>query len=185
VSLRWIPNAITLARLVAAFPLLWLLMNRHFTAALVLAVLAGISDALDGFLAKKYDWRSVVGGVLDPVADKLMVSACFVGLWFSFQIPGWFLLLVLGRDLVIVSGALAWWRVIGVFKPAPSPLSKTNTAVQLLLVAVLLANAALRPLPLWVLQGLLLASAIMTVVSGLDYLWRYGSRAVRALRSKQ
>jgi cardiolipin synthase (CMP-forming) len=160
VSLRWIPNAITIARLVAAFPLLWLLMNRHFTAALVLAVLAGISDAL-------------------------MVSACFVGLWWSFQIPGWFLLLVLGRDLVIVSGALAWWRVIGVFKPAPSPLSKTNTAVQILLVAVLLVNAAVQPLPLSVLQGLVLASAIMTVASGLDYLWRYGSRAVRALRSKQ
>ena len=184
-SRRWIPNAITITRMVMAFPLLWLLMNGRFPAALVLALLAGVSDLLDGFIAKKYDWRSALGGVLDPIADKLMLSACFIGLWWSFQIPTWLLVLVLVRDALIVSGAFAWWRVIGTLKPAPSPLSKTNTAVQLLLVAVFLVNVAVRPVPLLLLQSLVLATAVMTVVSGMDYFWRYGTRAVRALRSRQ
>ncbi len=183
-SLRWLPNAITITRMVMAFPLLWLLMNGRFVPALALAVVAGLSDALDGFIAKKYDWRSALGGVLDPIADKLMLSACFVGLWWAFQIPGWLLALVLVRDALIVSGAFAWWRVIGTLKPSPSPLSKTNTAVQLLLVAVVLVNVAIHPVPLALLQGLVLATAVMTVVSGLDYFWRYGSRAIRAHRSK-
>ena len=74
--------------------------------------------------------------------------------------------------------------MIGTLKPSPSPLSKTNTAVQLLLVAVVLVNVAIHPVPLALLQGLVLATAVMTVVSGLDYFWRYGSRAIRAHRSK-
>ena len=188
-SLRWIPNAITITRMVMAFPLLWLLTNQRFVPALVLALLAGVSDALDGWLAKKYDWRTALGGILDPIADKLMLSACFVGLWLSYQVPGWLLALVLVRDALIVSGAFAWWRVIGTLKPAPSPLSKTNTAAQLLLVAVALVNAirvdaGMAPVPLVLLQALVLATAVMTVVSGLDYFWRYGSRAIRAHRSK-
>jgi len=179
-SLRWIPNAITITRLVAALPLLWLLMRGQFLAALCLAILAGLSDGLDGFLAKRYDWRTALGGVLDPIADKTMLAACFFGLWWSLQIPGWIVVLVFARDLVIVAGAFAWWRVIGTFKPAPSPWSKVNTALQILLVALLLVHAAWRPLPIVALQAMLLAVATMTVVSGADYVIRYGMRALRA-----
>jgi len=179
-SLRWIPNAITITRMVAALPLLWLLMRGQFFAALCLAILAGLSDGLDGYLAKRYDWRSALGGMLDPIADKTMLAACFFGLWWSLQIPGWIVVLVFARDLVIVAGAFAWWRVIGTFKPAPSAWSKLNTALQLLLVALLLVHAALRPLPIVALQAMLLAVATMTVVSGADYVIRYGMRAIRA-----
>lgn len=184
-SLRWLPNAITITRMVMALPLLWLLMRGQFFAALCLAVLAGLSDSLDGFLAKRFDWRSALGGVLDPIADKTLLAACFFGLWWSLQIPGWVVALVFARDLVIVAGAFAWWRVIGTFKPSPSLLSKANTALQLLLVAVFLVNAVrvdggMSPLPLVWLQGMVLAVATLTVASGADYVIRYGMRALRA-----
>ena len=185
--LRWIPNAITLARLVLALPLLWLLVRGRFFEALCLAVVAGLSDGLDGFLAKRYDWRTALGGVLDPIADKVMLMACFFGLWWSLQIPGWIVALVFARDLVIVAGAFAWWRVIGTFKPSPSPVSKANTALQILLVALLLVALVARAVALPIDRGcraMLLAVAVLTVASGADYVIRYGTRAIRAHRSK-
>jgi phosphatidylglycerophosphate synthase len=85
-----IPNAITIARMVMALPLLWLLAQERFREALALALLAGTSDVVDGFLAKRYGWQSVLGGILDPIADKLMLSVCFLvcGGVSIFQ-PGW------------------------------------------------------------------------------------------------
>ena len=77
---QW-PNAITIARMVMALPLLWLLMNAQFRPALALAVVAGLSDALDGFLARRNGWQTELGGLLDPLADKLLLSTCFFGLW--------------------------------------------------------------------------------------------------------
>ncbi|HMB56857.1 MAG TPA: CDP-alcohol phosphatidyltransferase family protein [Arenimonas sp.] len=184
-KLRWLPNAITISRMVMALPLLWLLMIDDYRSALWLALVAGLSDALDGFIAKTFDWRSALGGILDPIADKLLLSVCFFGLWWSLHLPTWLVALVFARDLVIVVGALAWWRLMGTFKPAPSLLSKMNTTLQIGLVAVVLAHLALWRVPLVFLQSLLLATALLTLLSGLDYVIRYGSRAWRALGSRQ
>ena len=115
-------------------PLLWLLMHEHYAQAFWLALVAGASDALDGFLAKRFGWQSVLGGILDPIADKLLLSVCFFGLWWSGHLPTWLVALVLGRDLVILLGAFAWWRLLGSFKPAPSGISKCTTLTQLVLV---------------------------------------------------
>ena len=76
-----LPNAITIGRMVMALPLLWLLMNATYRPALAIAVIAGISDGLDGFLAKRFGWQSELGGILDPLADKLLLTVCFFGLW--------------------------------------------------------------------------------------------------------
>src|SRR5688572_16433351 len=94
-----IPNAITIARLVVSLPLLWLLMTEQFLQAFWLAVIAGSSDALDGFLARRFHWRSVLGGILDPIADKLLISVCFFGLWWTGHLPTWLVLVVLIRDV--------------------------------------------------------------------------------------
>ena len=91
-NLSWIPNAITIARMVMALPLLWLLVNGHYPQAFWLALVAGASDALDGLLAQRFGWRSALGGLLDPIADKLLMSVCFLGLWWSWQfadLAGW------------------------------------------------------------------------------------------------
>jgi cardiolipin synthase len=178
---RWIPNAITLARVLASLPLFWLLLEERYSAALWLAVIAGLSDALDGIIAKGFGWQSQLGGVLDPIADKLLLAACFLGLAWTGKLPPWLVALVLGRDLVIVAGALAWWRLIGNFTPEPSGISKATTFVQLLLVAMVLALLAHHPVaPDWI-GPVALATGAVTLMSGLDYVVRYGARARRHL----
>jgi cardiolipin synthase len=174
-----LPNAITILRMVLAVPLLWLLARAHYQAALVLALVAGATDLLDGFLAKRYGWQSVLGGILDPIADKLLLSVCFLGLWSSQQLPTWLVAVVIGRDLVVGLGAFAFWRVTGALQPAPTGMSKAATLSQLVLVALVLAHlAGVDLLQAWV-QPLMLATAAATVVSGLDYVLRYTLRAWR------
>ena len=131
-----LPNAITILRMVLALPLLWLLATSQYRAALALALLAGATDLLDGFLAKRFGWQSVLGGILDPIADKLLLSVCFLGLWSSQQLPTWLVAVVIGRDFVVGLGALAFWRVTGSLQPAPTGMSKAATLSQLVLVAL-------------------------------------------------
>jgi len=183
-TLRWLPNAITIARMVVAAPLLWLLLQRSYGAALWLVVLAGVSDVVDGFLAKRFDCRTALGGLLDPIADKLLLAACFLGLWWSQRLPSWLVLLVLGRDVIIVIGAFVHWRWVLPFKPAPSFIGKMTTLAQIVLAAGLLAHEAVAALPFNLLLGLMLATALLTSASGLDYVDRYGLRAWRALGSR-
>jgi len=184
-NLRWLPNALTIARMVMALPLLWLLLHQQYAAAFWLVLVAGLSDALDGLLAKRFDWRSALGGLLDPIADKLLLAVCFIGLWHGQQLPLWLLLLVFGRDLVIVAGAFIYWRWVGPFKPAPSFISKMTTLMQIVMVTGLLAHQAIAALPINLLLGLMLATALLTTASGMDYVIRYGLRTWRALRSRE
>lgn len=177
--LNWLPNAITTARVVISFPLLWLLSENHFLPAFWLALVAGLSDGVDGYLARRNRWSSALGGVLDPIADKLFVSVCYVGLWWSGHLPGWLVALVFGRDVIIVVGGFIWWRLSGAFEAAPTLLSKFNTAVQITLVACVLGNLAVHPLPDYLLASMMWATALFTVASGADYVVRYGLRAKR------
>lgn len=177
-----LPNAITVSRMVMALPLLWLLAHSQFRPALVLALVAGATDLLDGFLAKRHGWQSVLGGILDPIADKLLLSVCFLGLWSSQQLPTWIVATILLRDAVVALGAFAFWRATGALTPAPTGLSKGATLSQLLLVALMLAHlSGFDVLQGWV-QPLMLATAAATVVSGVDYVVRYSLRAWRQPR---
>ncbi len=181
---RWLPNAITITRMVMALPLFWLLKNARYPEAFWLALLAGSTDALDGQLAKRFDCRTVLGGVLDPIADKLLLSVCFFGLWWSGNLPTWLVAVVLCRDLVILLGAYIWWRLEGNFIPAPSLISKATTLLQMVLVALVLARlAGFDFAHAWV-PPLMLATAVVTLVSGADYVLRYGLRAWRNRRSR-
>jgi cardiolipin synthase len=184
-TLAWIPNAITVARMVMALPLLWLLMNAHYPQALWLALFAGATDALDGFIAKRYGWRSVLGGILDPIADKLLLGVCLFGLWWSQNLPTWLVAVVLLRDLVVLLGALAWWRLNGSLEPAPSGISKVTTLTQIVLVALVLAHLAGFDLAQAWVPPLVLATAAITLISGGDYVLRYGLRAWRLSRSRR
>ncbi len=181
---KQIPNAITIARMVAALPLLYYLIEGNSPIAFWIAIFAGFSDSLDGYLAKKFDWRTALGGLLDPIADKLMLSVCFVGLAWQHAIPLWLCVLVLGRDAVIVTGAWVWWKTIGPFKPMPSWISKLTTFFQIVYVGLLLANLAFGFVPDIVLSLLLWLVVGFTIASGLDYFIRYGSRALRAWRKQ-
>lgn len=181
-NLRHLPNAITGLRLAMAPLLLWLLWSRHFQLALGVALVAGASDLVDGFLAKRFGWQSRLGSLLDPIADKLMLGLAMVGLWLVAMLPAWLVGLVLVRDLVIVAGALAWWRLGGPFDGKPTLLGKLSTLAQLILVLLCLLELAGWELPLRVRLEAIIATALLTFASGIDYVVRYGVRAWNAKR---
>src|SRR5689334_7087311 len=105
---RHLPNAITIARIALVLPLVVSIARRDFNAALILVVIAGLSDALDGLLAKRFAWQSWLGGVLDPIADKILLIVCFVSLYVASVMPLWLMGLALARDAVILAGAVTY-----------------------------------------------------------------------------
>jgi len=180
---RHLPNLLTGLRLLLAPLLPWLLVSGRAQAALAVAALAGLSDALDGWLAKRFGWGSRLGSLLDPIADKAMLVLSMLGLWWVGALPGWFLLLVALRDLVIVLGAIAWWRLAGPYDGQPTALGKLTTFAQVLLVlACLLGLVGWLPWEAFAGQAVL-AVAFVTFASGLDYVIRYGVLAWRYARN--
>jgi cardiolipin synthase len=177
--LRHLPNAITCARIVACLPLVLLIVRDQPRTALWLAVAVGASDVLDGFLARRFGWQSRIGGLLDPIADKLFLVCAFVALGVTGLMPVWLIVLVMLRDLVIVAGATAYHHLVEPVAGAPTRLGKASTMAQVLLVLTLLAGAAglLPPSPV---PDLLVATvAILAVASGLHYAWTWTARARR------
>ncbi|HET9033335.1 MAG TPA: CDP-alcohol phosphatidyltransferase family protein [Dokdonella sp.] len=173
---RHLPNLITAMRMALVWPVFWLVTHGDFRSALLLAALAGFSDAFDGWLAKHFSWQSRLGGLMDPLADKLLLLACFGALTTIGEVPVWLLILVIGRDLVIVCGAVAYHNLIGPFEAQPSRLSKLTTLVQILFVlAELLRLAWVPELP--GRDALLVVTAVLTAVSGLHYVWVWSLRA--------
>lgn len=181
---RHLPNLITVLRIVLVCPLFWLICEGRHGAALVVALVAGISDALDGFIAKRYGWQSRLGGMLDPIADKLLLVASFVALVLIGSLPLWLLLIVIGRDVVIVCGAIAYHYLIGTFAAAPSRLSKLTTLVQILCVLMELLRLSFMP-DLAGRDVIHVATAALTVLSGLHYVLAWSARARQTLRRRE
>ncbi|HEY6941318.1 CDP-alcohol phosphatidyltransferase family protein [Dokdonella sp.] len=181
--LRHLPNLITALRMLLVVPLCWLIQGGRYDGALLVAAIAAMSDALDGWLAKRFGWQSWIGGMLDPIADKLLLTAAFVWLALSGESPAWLAGLVVGRDIAIVSGAIAYHNLVGRFDAAPSPLSKATTAVQLAFVLAELVRLSHWIAPPPMLHAAMVAlTAALTLASGLHYIVVWGARARRALR---
>ncbi len=179
-SLRFLPNAICILRILLVAPLVAAIVDGRYATALVLIVIAGLSDGLDGFLAKRFDWRTRLGGLLDPAADKLLLVSTFVALAYVGVMPRGVVAIVVGRDIVIVAGAVCYQLFIAPFEGEPAVISKLNTACQLAFGAFTLTFATFGwPSPS-ALQ-LLGASVVFTsLVSGLTYVLQWSTRAWRA-----
>ncbi len=176
-SLSWIPNAITLFRIVLIMPILMLILAGSFGWAMSLFWLAGFSDGVDGYLAKRYDWGSRIGALLDPIADKLLVVGMFATLAYLQHIPLWLAALVILRDVVIISGATAYNFLVRPVEGEPTRVSKLNTALQLLFLMVVMSRAGFG-WPDEISVTVLGASILITVViSGVDYVWSWSQRA--------
>ena len=175
---RDIPNIITALRFLLVPPVVILLLQERFTAALIVFGVAGLSDGLDGFLARRFDWRSRLGGIMDPLADKLLVVSSFVTLGWLGLIPAWLVLLVILRDLVIIAGATFYHMRIEQFDAEPSVASKLNTAAQILLVLAVLYSSGIHTLPVMLMDVLLYGVLVTTLWSGFDYVWTWGRRAM-------
>jgi cardiolipin synthase len=163
-------NVISFARLCAVPAAIWLVLHHRFPAAFGLFVLAGISDAIDGWLARRQG-GTALGAVLDPLADKALMVGMYVTLAAIGQLPDWLAILVVFRDLVIVGGVLLLWTVGHAMQIRPLEVSKANTALQIGLVAVVLgldsAGVTLEPLRLalvWMVAGTTLVSGAAYVV---------------------
>jgi cardiolipin synthase len=164
------PNLITLGRLCAVPLAFWLVVEHRLNLAFYLFVLAGLSDAVDGWLARRYGGNSI-GALLDPVADKALLVTMYVTLAVVRELPDWLAILVVFRDLLIVGGVI----VLGVLgQPVvirPLYVSKLNTLLQILLIAATLFLAGF-DLMAPVLIGVLVWSvAVSTLVSGAAYVW--------------
>lgn len=186
--LATLPNVITIVRIVLVLPTAWLLWQAMYLEALILAAVAGASDAVDGWLARRFDAVSHFGAALDPVADKLLVAVIYVIFAIQGHLPLWLAAIVLGRDVVIMTGAAVYRVAFGHLEFAPTLVSKANTAMQIAVALLTLVSlcglgvvsettvVVLDPWGFYVL-------AVLGVVSGLDYVITWGLRAWREARS--
>lgn len=172
-GLQHLPNLITLSRIALVPVLILLLKDQRYGMALAVFVIAGVSDALDGYLAKRLGVESQFGAVLDPVADKLLLVTAYVMLTVFGHIPFWLTLAVASRDVLIVGGYLVYTSHAGPVKMRPSVLSKLNTFMQIALVVLILVKHAAHVRWPWLVTTMVYGVLITTVASGAHYLWSW------------
>jgi cardiolipin synthase len=176
-----LPNLISLARLGLAPLIVWQVLAGAYPEAFWLLLLAGISDAIDGVLARMLKAQSFLGRFLDPVSDKILLVGLFVALAWQGELPVWLVALAVSRDAAILAGAgLLYWLRSPEDVPGPSFVSKLNTALQTVLAATVLAVAAFQPGAAWPAAelelALIAATAATTTVSGAGYARSAGAR---------
>lgn len=176
VVVSYIPNLLTLLRIAATPVLIMLLTYEMFPGALLVFALAGISDGLDGYIAKRFHCETRLGAILDPVADKVLLVSCFIMLAVMNHIPFWLLVVVVFRDLVIVVGYLVLVILEGGVNMSPSRISKLNTVFQICLVAAVLINLASGVALPMAVPVLIAAVTATSVLSGVHYVWVWAFR---------
>ena len=172
-------NVITLARLLSVPLTVALIAGGAWTAAFALFVVAALSDAVDGFLAKRFGMKTELGAYLDPLADKVLLVSVYVTLGLQGHIVNWLVILVVFRDLLIIGGALLYQTLTLSLKMRPLLISKLNTAAQIALVAVVLAHLGLGIDDRGAIALLVYVVAATTFLSGAAYVAIWGWRAAR------
>jgi len=183
-SLRHIPNLISSIRILLVAPIALALAHERLAAAIALFGVAAVSDAADGFLAKRYGWQSELGAVLDPAADKLLLATVFVTLTYLKLVPLWLTAAAVARDAVIVLGALLYRYCFGLLTVRPSAVSKLNTLCQAAFILAVVAGAKYSMPPAWVAEALGALVFATVMVSGIDYVLIYSRRALGLARPR-
>jgi cardiolipin synthase (CMP-forming) len=165
-----IPNLITLGRVILVPVVFWLLLTGELKAAFLVFVVAGISDAVDGFLAKRFNWETELGAYLDPIADKLLIVCIFIALGVTGRLPSWLVIMVVSRDVLIVIAVVLSWLLGNPTPMKPLAVSKINTGAQIVLAATVLADEAFALRLNGPVQFLNLLVAVTTVASLVAYL---------------
>jgi cardiolipin synthase (CMP-forming) len=175
--MRHLPNLICLVRLGLIWPVATALYGGRYGLALTVFVLAAISDGLDGYLAKRFNWVSELGKILDPAADKLLLVTVFVESTWLGLVPWWVTAAAVARDVMIALGALVYRLWFGPLRGRPTLISKINTAAQLLYLMAVMLGAAVAFPPHGVLRALALTVFTTTALSGLNYVQAFTRRA--------
>ncbi len=174
-----LPNVVSFARLLSVPLAIWLMLDGNVTAAFWVFVVAGASDAVDGYLAKRFNARTELGAYLDPLADKALLVAAYLTLGWLGHLPSWLVILVVFRDLMIVGGALVVQALTQSFRARPMLISKFNTAMQIALVTLVLARLGLGFDDYGVSRILVALVAVTTVLSGGAYLVHWARKLAR------
>ena len=172
-SFSMLPNALSIIRIILTVPIVIALLKGQYLLTISLFLLAGITDALDGWIAKQFLFQSRLGSILDPMADKILLTCTFLTLYWVEILPLWLLLLICVREIIIVAGALGYF--LGEISGSsdllqPSLISKFNTVLQIALVMFLLLIQLAVEFIEW-LEIVFIIVATSTALSGADYMW--------------
>lgn len=160
-----IPNLITIGRLLLVPLTIWLLISGQPALAFWAFVLAGVSDGVDGWIARQFNQRSQLGEYLDPVADKALLVSIYIAFAVTGDLPLWLAILIVSRDLLIVGGVMLAWMLDRPLPMRPRAVSKTNTAAQIVLAAFVLASFAFTPDFANLITVLIILVSLLTVAS--------------------
>jgi len=169
-----IPNLLTVVRILLTPVIVMAFINQQVGLALITFAVAGVTDALDGILARVLKQRTELGAMLDPLADKVLIVASFMCLGILDWAPSWLVVIVISRDLLIVGGLMLvnLWGVDMRSQIKPTFASKTNTTVQISFILLVLAQRGDWLIQPWLLSVALYLTAALTVYTGVDYLMR-------------
>ncbi len=168
-----IPNSLTLVRIVLVPLVVWLIIDHEMTAAFLLFLLAGFSDAADGYIAKRYGWRSELGAYLDPIADKALLVSIYVTLGLAGHLPVWLVIAVVSRDILIVGAVVLSWMLSRPLTMQPLLISKVNTFAQIVLAGLVLAELGLGLGLEPVVKVLIWVTGALTILSAAAYFWAW------------
>jgi len=164
-------NRLTILRILMTPAITILLLYRHMEAAIALFLLAGITDGLDGFVARRRGQRTALGMVLDPLADKLLLMSSVITLTILRELPRWFTIIVVSRDLILIGGAVILYMFVGKVSMPPSWLGKWTTCLQIATVLLGMLDNLVPVLRVTVMPCAVITTAL-TIASGLDYVYR-------------
>lgn len=184
--MKYLPNVISLLRILLVIPTVNYLWHNEYAKALTIFFIAGASDGLDGFLARRFGWMTRLGSLLDPLADKLLMTAMYLTLGLNEHLPMWLVALVIGRDLVIILGALTYRLLLKEITMKHLLISKLNTGAQILLVLILIFHLSSFPyaarIPTELISFLIYFVTFTTVASGVAYVVIWSMRAREQLK---
>lgn len=183
IALNQIPNILTIIRIILIVPFAISVYNGAYHTALLLFFIAGLSDGVDGFLARQFNWKSRFGAIADPLADKLLLITTYVMLAWTEQLPVWLVVGILARDMVIVIGALSYHYFISHYEIKPSWLGKTCTMVQIVYALAVIVKLAGFPMSELVVEYGMWLVALVTFLSGAHYILVWGSRGLKQIKN--
>lgn len=183
IAMRQIPNALTFLRLVLIIPFAVSLYTEAYRQAVVIFFIAGFSDGLDGYLARRFNWKSRFGAIADPLADKCLLVSAYLMLTITGVLPWWLFVVVMLRDIWIVAGALFYHYRVSAYEMSPSRLGKANTFLQILFILVVMLDLAGIAMPEMAVEYGMWLIVVMAVLSAGQYTVVWSRRAL-ALWSK-
>ncbi len=168
-----IPNIITVFRLVIIPYLIVMILQEEWVTAFALFAIAGISDGVDGYIARRFDMRSEFGAVIDPLADKALLVSIYITLAIVGQIPAWLAIIVVSRDIMIVMAFMVSWVMAQPMAVKPMFVSKANTALQIVFAAVVLGALAFDLDIRWFVDLFMILIVALTIITAAAYLVRW------------